>query len=190
MPPAPEPTSIDLLRRASEGDAASFGVLYARFKPALLTRIRTMLGPETRRIADSEDFLNSVFLTLMRDLDGREQLGDEQLLRWMTAVARNNIRDGARRRHEQAFESLSTVLANESSSATPVSQAAHQERLHNLARVLEGLDERSREVLEMRFFEESSFAEIGARVGCSHVHARHLFYKALVTVGRRMPGVA
>ena len=185
--PDPEPDSIELLRRARGGDPRSLGVVLARFRPALLERIRWMMGPEARRVADSGDFLQGVFAAVLRDLDGRSPEDEEGLLRWMTAVARNDIRDSVRRRREEAFDSLSTLLAERGGTATPASHVAHQERLHRLAGALERLDEKLKTVLELRVFDDARFREIGERVGCDEAHARYLFNKALIAVSRLLP---
>jgi hypothetical protein len=64
-----------------------------RHRAVLLERIRLMLGEDARRQADSIDFLQEVFVEVLAKIDSCDFRDERALLRWMTTVARNDIRD-------------------------------------------------------------------------------------------------
>jgi RNA polymerase sigma-B factor len=53
------------------------------------------------------------------------------------------------------------------------------ENLHALAPLLRELDERDRSIIEMRFGQEMTQAEIGAAVGCSQMHVSRILSRVL-----------
>jgi RNA polymerase sigma-B factor len=55
----------------------------------------------------------------------------------------------------------------------------HVERALTVDSALEGLDERAREILRLRFQEELTQAAIGERVGLSQMHVSRLIRQAL-----------
>ena len=56
------------------------------------------------------------------------------------------------------------------------------EDLHTLAPLLQQLDDRERAIIEMRFGEEMSQAEIGREVGVSQMHISRLLNRTLTTL--------
>ena len=52
------------------------------------------------------------------------------------------------------------------------------EDLHALAPLMDGLDERERGILQMRFGQELTQAEIGEQLGCSQMHVSRLLTRA------------
>ncbi|MFJ5776926.1 RNA polymerase sigma factor SigF [Streptomyces sp. NPDC093094] len=60
------------------------------------------------------------------------------------------------------------------------------ENLHTLAPLLEELDERDRDIIEMRFGREMTQAQIGAEIGCSQMHISRLLTRALARLRENM----
>jgi len=56
------------------------------------------------------------------------------------------------------------------------------EDLHTLAPLLQQLDDRERAIIEMRFGQEMSQAEIGREVGVSQMHISRLLNRTLTTL--------
>jgi RNA polymerase sigma-70 factor (ECF subfamily) len=179
--------TLALLRSAKAGDKRSLDALLARYQGRLLDRIRLMMGAQARDAAESSDFLQETLLDVARSFDGIAIQDEGQLLRWMTEVARNNIRDEVRRPRERSFDTFSSLLLAGGAPAiaepTPPSDAARREELHQMAECLERLPEDHRQVLELRHFEGLHFEEIGRRMGRSPNAVQLLHTRALVRLG-------
>ena len=178
-----------LLRRARQGDREGMAELVQRSRRELLSRIRMMMGADARRRAESGDFLQSVLLEVVQDLERYDLSSEREFLRWATRVARNNIRDEIRRPREQMLESfVSGSGFFEASSETgggldPVRHVSREEQRELLVEALLGLREADQEVIELRWFEELSFADVGRRMGRSEEAARRFHARALIRLG-------
>lgn len=187
--PAQDPfsDSLELLARAKLGDGEALQALLGRFRDRLLARIRLMMGPRAQRVAESGDFLQEVFAEVLEGFRRFELRDERSFMRWMTAIARNSIRDSVRRRRERAFESLSDSVAAEAESdrdtPSPVSQADLNDKLCRLAEALEELEEAQRELIAMRDLEGMTFQAIADHLGCSKNGARLQYNRALVALG-------
>ena len=174
--------------RARRGDAEARALLLERWRPRLLVRIRMMLGERARRHAESGDLLQSTLVKALERFDAESFADEGHVLRWMTTVARNDIRDLAGKQRERALESLSeswhASAHPDASTPSPVSAADREERLMHLMEALEQLDEGERAVIELRDLEGLTFAEIGARLGWSDDRARLTHLRALSRLGQ------
>lgn len=167
-------------------DEAALADLVARYGDRLLARIRLMLGEEARRRADSTDFLQGAFAELLLERGPDVARDETVLLRRVTAIARNNVRDAVRRPRERAFQSLSMSVARlpqGSVESTPSREVARRERAMELAEALERLSDDHRTVVELRDLEGLDFGAIGARMGRGSDAAQMLHTRALVKLG-------
>jgi len=179
----------ELLERARRGDAGALGRLAERYREALLERVRLMLGQEARGCAESLDFVQGAILEALRRQPEGGFASERDLLRWMTAAARNDIRNAVRRRRERALASLSASLSADAlvgETPSPASEACHNEELLCLLEALEGLSSEHRRVIELRDLEELSFVDVGRRLGRSEAAAQMLHTRALVRLGKAM----
>lgn len=178
----------ELLARLRRGDAQARAEFIAAIHPSLLSRIRLMLGERARRFAESSDFVNGAVLQALKQVDQPALRSPRDLLAWITAAARNDIRDHVDKRREQALESLSQswdhARAADSRGASPLSAAERKEQVERLVEKLEELDPDQQTVVELRNIEELSFAQIGARLGWSDDRARLTHMRAMVRLGQ------
>lgn len=183
--------SLELLRRVHAGDRTHLDPLLARYQERLLARIRIMMGKPARRVAESADFLQGALIEAARDIDQVRVGSEAQLLRWMTEIARNNIRDAVRRKRERVFSEFSESLAGSATPdqgrPSPASVAEQRDDQHRLAEAIERLPDDLRTAIELRHFEQLSFREIGARLGRSENAAQLLHSRALVRLGDNLP---
>jgi len=194
MPETPLPDSPSiLLERARAGDTEALGRLVERHRTVLLERIRLMLGEEARRQADSVDYLQEVFVEVLAKIQGSDFRDERALLRWMTTVARNDIRDRGHRRRERAFASFSGSLSLDAvgglDERTPASEADLNEDLLRMIEALEHLAADHRRVIELRDLEGLSFREVGRGMGRSAEAAQALHGRAMLRLGRSLGGV-
>ncbi|MFH2002150.1 MAG: sigma-70 family RNA polymerase sigma factor [Planctomycetota bacterium] len=179
-------SSIELLKRARNNSTVASRTLLVRFKEPLLDRIRLMMGKDVRRMAESEDFLHEVMVDFLDASKSVKAMSEADILSWMTAVARNNIRDVGRRMRVRAFNNLSTYLSKESirtPKPTPGSLVAQHEEAIRLAEGIEKLKEDYREVIELHHFEGMSLKVIASRMERSYEAVKKLHTRAIVQLG-------
>lgn len=184
--PSDEASSLIAKARAGDGDAR--GALLERCQPRLLERIRFMLGDEVREQAESTDLVQSVLVAALEQGETSIYSDELRLLRWMTAVARNAIRDRSRRTRAQALDALagSTLgfVPVDTSQPTPASILAQDERAALVAELVEELEPQERRVIELRELEGQTFAQIAAELGGTDDRIRLLHQRAILRLGR------
>jgi RNA polymerase sigma factor (sigma-70 family) len=93
-----------LIRRVRAGDAAAAAELVAQCEPEIRRAVRIRLtDPGLRRVLDSMDVCQSVLANFfVRAAGGQFELGrPEDLIRLLVTMARNKLRDHARRQHAE-----------------------------------------------------------------------------------------
>ena len=179
--------TLELIHLARAGNRDALGSLLERFGDRLLGRIRMMMGAQARRFLESGDVLGTVVLEALTGFEKAGISNDDQLLRWLTSIARNKIRHEFRRRHAIAFEALSAEMvgrARGGSAHGPGSNLGADEQVEVLVEALEFMDEGSRRIIELRAFERMSFRDIGEAMEKGEDAARMQYTRALVVLGR------
>ena len=72
--------SPDLLAR--EGDPRAMGALLERHRGRLLERVRLMMGPSARRLAESADFVQGAFTDALAELDRLDNRDEQRMSGW------------------------------------------------------------------------------------------------------------
>jgi RNA polymerase sigma-70 factor (ECF subfamily) len=183
----PPSESLYLLHRLRDGDASVLAVLLERFEASLLARIRLMMGDRARAVAESNDFLQATFVEVLERIDRVKPPDEKALLRWMTWIARNKIRNQMRTERERRLETLSHALSKhgvvDSSSDCPPALAATGEELTRLAEAIESLPSELQRIVELRELDGLTFAAAGEVLGISEDQGRWLHRKALLRLG-------
>lgn len=140
----------------------------ASFAP-LVRRYERRLDRYLRRIGvhvpeDRQDVLQTVFLNVYRNLNGFD--AGQTFSSWVYRIARNAAIDAFRARAARPFsvsgEEAEAVLAGiRDEGETPEAAAVSLADAARVAGAIAALPERDREILELRFFEELSYDEIG-----------------------------
>ncbi|MEZ5965280.1 MAG: sigma-70 family RNA polymerase sigma factor [Planctomycetota bacterium] len=170
----------ELLRRMREGDRASLEALLERYRPRLTERVRLMLGDDARRWAETADFVQTVMVDVMRDAKHVQVQDGRGFLRWLSHVARNNVRDLARRRRLESVSSFSRWVCESS----PWRAASDQEQLDRVLESIEELSPEHRRVLELRYFAALPFADVAVLMKRSAEATKQLHRRALLRLGR------
>lgn len=182
--------SRELLHRARGGDPRALADLVEHYRTRLIERIRMMMGTEARRRAESDDFLQGVLLETARQLPGLVLRDERALFRWMTGVARNQVRATVRTRRDRAFDTLSASWSGDAvadaDQPSPSSQADRNESRLRLVEAIEALAEDHRRVVELRDLDGLSFREIGEHMGRGEDAARMLHARAMRELVRRL----
>lgn len=188
--PAPDDDLPRLIERVRAGDAGAGSELVARVREPLLQRVRWMMGPEARKLAESDDFLNATFAAALPALERFEVRGADSFLPWLTAIARNQIRQELRRPREAALSALSSVLGHAPQRGDAPGETISVDTALTLFDAIAGLAEDERRLVELRDLEGRTFVEIAALLGCGERQAQRLHARALLRLGRLFRGAA
>ncbi len=146
--------------RAGSGDA--FERFYRRFKRVVKREIRKKLNSKVRRIADSEDFCQSVMKSFfINDLNG-EFNTESDVEKFLNIVTRGKVIDEIRKRlNTQAYNMNNDCQLEEaefgdsgvSDTTTPSQIVSAQEQRH---RLYDDTSERDRKIIELKEAGESN----------------------------------
>lgn len=125
-----------------------------------------------RNAQDAEDLAADVFVKVYEKLDTFDETR-ASLSTWIYTVTRNTLTDHFRTR--RTFEEIPETLADGSSVEESVCSA---ERLDALAKALETLDERERDIIILRFYKGMTLTEIAGQMGISYAYIKVLQSKA------------
>lgn len=170
-----------LMRAARLGDDEAYRRLLMQVATWLRGITRRGLAAAGRRVDDSEDIVQETLLAMHLKRDTWDET--QPLEPWLRAIARHKLVDHLRRRgvtDHVDIEDLSETLAAPAND--PVSPAADARRL------LAGLPERQRRIVEGVSLDGQSAQEVGARLGMSEGAVRvtlHRALKALAAAYRR-----
>lgn len=130
---------------------------------------------QVHHVLVAEDLTSVVFLKALRWL--QEDRSSESVKGWLYATARSAIADYWREQGQL------TLLPLEAAEEMPVFAQESDTQMHSLheriQRLLDGLSERERVILTLRYFQGYSAAEIGQTLGLSANHVRVLQLRAL-----------
>lgn len=147
----PEENTVDLLRAARAGDQNAWERLDRRYRNILTLTMRGNIGGSDRARFDTEDLLQSAFLSAYRDLDTFEYRGKGSFLRWLTGVMYNRLKaklraERAQRRDVAREDPLGTVAeeALTASGPGPAALVAQAERAAHLVEALADLPDEER----------------------------------------------
>ena len=121
---------------------------------------------------DAEDIAADVFVKVFEKLDTFDE-SKASLSTWIYTITRNTMTDFFRTR--RPFAEIPETLADDFSVEDSVCSA---DTLENLAKALETLDERERDIVILRFYSGKTLKEITAQMGISYAYGKVLQNKA------------
>ena len=188
--------TIELLRRAGEGDAAAVNGLLERHRDALRRVVMLRLDRGLQRRVDASDIVQDVLIEANRRLDDYLAAPNLPFHLWLRQIARDRVID-AYRRHKVAgrrsvdreqplvvpgLGSQSAMdLAGQISDRemTPAAAAVWHELEARFRAALDQLDEPDREMIVMRHFEQLSNSEAAQTLGLSEPAAGMRYLRAM-----------
>lgn len=146
-----------------------------------------MLGPRSRRAADSADFVQEAWAEFLASPAARERHDESALLRRLGAIARNNVRDAARRCSPDRIASALGVDADEFEldQTSPGSMLDRAEQFALAVSAARSLPSELFEVFALRCFEGQTFPCIASRLARNEDTVRKQYYRAVVRLSRR-----
>lgn len=124
------------------------------------------------------DLTSQVFLKAVRDLDGQRSLAS--MRRWLLTVARTTVADYWRAWYRVPTSSLEVLVsAGWEGPAVEEPLGSEGEPAEQVARLLQALPERHREILTCRFLLALSIRETATRMGLTEQNVKVLQLRAL-----------
>jgi RNA polymerase sigma factor (sigma-70 family) len=187
--PPPPPETHELVRAAAAGDERAWFVLHERYLGVLRAILRRHMRETARNRFDTDDVLQSTFLSAYEDLDRFEYRGPDSFKRWLTAILVHTFHDklkhDRRPRRDPSREEPVDELGHEGWDSPSVILARF-ERQRELLGALAELDLADQELVSLRFFERLSVSAIAAQRGVSEQTVRRHLLEALERLMRRM----
>ena len=179
---AKEKSVDELVAAISVGDRSAFDTLYRRLERPLYRFLILKLNDPHR----SSDLLHDVFLEVWRS--AATFRGQSKAQTWIFAIAWRKAMEVHRKGERVTYqESLPDQIDESPDAATALSAA---EDATAVQACLKGLSEEHRMVLELTFFEEMSYPDIGAVMGIPEgtvksrvYHAKQLMLRCLSAKG-------
>jgi RNA polymerase sigma-70 factor (ECF subfamily) len=165
------PSDEELMRQFVLGDEHAFSSLADRYAQPIFRFVFSMV----RNMDDAEELTQEVFLKVVK---AKHTFDPEEAFRpWLFRVARNQCLDALRRKGRSSGEALDVNGVESSCIIAPRQQAIAQQPIsprdeairkqeqEQVEQALRSLDEKSREVLHLRFYQGLSYKEIAATLG-------------------------
>lgn len=167
-----------LIRRLSLGSDEAAWELIETYGDHIRAVVRRRLNPHLRTRYDSDDFIQAVWLSFVRNPPNPKKFdGSDGFLKWLLRLASNKVIDEVRRlrtvKHDpksQPLEEEVEMQAVGRSRATPSQVAIARESWGDLTR---RLNDRDRRIIELRIAGET-FREIAEELGCNEKTARRV----------------
>ncbi|QDV06427.1 RNA polymerase sigma factor YlaC [Planctomycetes bacterium Poly30] len=186
---SPEVTE-QLFLRARAGERSALESLFASAGERLQLFVELRMGARLRTEFEPNDVVQETWVAALEGLERFEPRGEGSFGAWLCRIAEHRIvdlgRHGARRKRTPPGQRqpVSRWLEVARTSATgPFSAAARLESHGALTDAVGRLDERDRETLLMRHFEELTLEEIADRTGASPTAVRRRLGRVLGLLG-------
>jgi RNA polymerase sigma factor (sigma-70 family) len=159
-PASPEIDLAVLMDRIAGGDRDALRQFYQATSAKLFGVCLRILC----RRDEAEDVLQEVYLTIWRRA-GRYDAGRAGVMAWICTIARNRAIDRLRARGPLAGADPSEALEVADGAAGGEALLVQADEAAQLARCLETLDQRAREMIRTAFFEGVTYEALAQRVG-------------------------
>lgn len=166
-----------LVKRAQVGDEAAFCALYDELYDRVYRYTAFRVNAE-----DVEDLVSDVFVKALENLHRYEVRPGAKFSSWVFRIAHNRIIDFYRREKDilglEEHEELMWEIPD-TNTPDPQMHLLRREEAQTIRRVLKKLPDIQREVLELKFLEEFSNADIAHIIGKSEGNVRVIQLRAL-----------
>jgi RNA polymerase sigma-70 factor (ECF subfamily) len=168
----PEKDIDRLVMKAIVGDATAFGELYDIHVDQIYRHIFYRVG----NISDAEDLTQQVFIRAWQAI-GRYQRKSVPFLAWLMTISRNLVIDFYRAHKEKGSLDDEYEATNQEPGPEQLTETKLEHR--ELIKTITRLPEEYRQVIIMRFIDDSSYEEIAAALKKSQGAIRVTLHRAL-----------
>src|SRR5580704_9862203 len=171
----------EMVAAAKKGSNSALGRALSACRPQLLRAARRRLLPTLRPVVGASDIVQDTFINATKAFRVFRGERGSQFLNWLRRILANRIAQlGRRERPRQidgdqgtpirAYRPISTLICSDEKS--PSSIACEQENAELIRSGLMRLSEHDQRILQLRFDDGLSFAQIGQRLELTEDAAR------------------
>jgi RNA polymerase sigma-70 factor (ECF subfamily) len=179
-------SSVELVRRARDGDRQALDRLFARYVPILRRWAQGRLPRWARDLVDTDDMIQDALMGTFRNVAAFTPRHDGALAAYLRNALHNRIRDEVRKVHGRpGRESLDDRTRDEG--ASPLEEAIGGEALARYEEALGRLPEQDRELILARIEMGLGYQEVAAATDRPSADAaRMAVSRALVRLAKEM----
>jgi RNA polymerase sigma-70 factor (ECF subfamily) len=186
------------LAAARAGDPSALGRVLQGCRAYLLTFANAELNADLAAKEGASDLVQQSLLEAQQAFGRFGGTNEDELLRWLRRIVKNNLLDLARRYRDTAARKIGQEMSLERDEAqqltrrladgqrSPVEGLLALEKKIALESGLACLPEEFRRVIELRHSQGRTFAEIGTSLGKSAEAARKLWFRALTKLRQEL----
>jgi RNA polymerase sigma-70 factor (ECF subfamily) len=189
--------SLDLLRRAQDGEGGAVDQLFGRYYERVRRIVRMRIGPVLRKRVDSGDILQETFIAALESFDRFEVRDEASFISWLARIAQRQVfaavdhhsaqkRDAGR--DVPLVHSVRTGAVGIDPAAdgmSPLEELSHSEQTSLVEDCIAELPEPYRELIILRDYAGGSWELIAEETGRpSAAAARMMHAKALIELGK------
>ena len=154
-------SSVELVRRAQNGDRRALDRLFERYLPILRRWAAGRLPRWARDLVDTDDMIQETLMGTLRNVETFEPRHDGALGAYLRQALNNRIRDEIRKVHARPRkEELQDDQAGEG--ASPLEEAVGHEALRRYEEALRRLTDEERELVLARTEMGMTYAQVAA----------------------------
>ena len=171
--------SKQLIERAKKGDEISLNELYESNK----SKVYNYLLKSTRDETLTEHMLSVTFEKAFFKIDTYKDMGNK-FSTWLIAIAKNSLTDYYRRKKETIIVELtdeeeSIIFNFKDGSNTIEEELIQAEKSEKLRKLLNKLNEKEKEIINLRFYEDKSYKEISKELNITLDLVRIRLYRTI-----------
>lgn len=174
-----------LAQQAQQGNRDAFMTLYNRYLNKVYNRVRSRVPEE-----DVEDVVQDAFIAMLRSLHSFEQRS--HFGTWLYTIVNRQIADFYRRRYRVSAGGDTKTVGLEDAERMPDSSPQDRDMLDDqmvVQRAISALPDHYQEVIQMRFTDKLTFAEIAKKRGQSLEAVKSLYRRAIQAVRDQIGGI-
>lgn len=189
----PDPSVVDLLAAARQGDERRRDELFARCRPYLAVLAKAQVESWLQAKVDASDIVQQTLLEVHRDWRRFDGQTNAQWWAWLRRILQHNAADFVRRygvtAKRQARREVRLAPRNDATSApafepsargeSPSRELQRRDEQFELATALDRLPPDYREVIVLRNLERLPFDAVAQRMGRSRPAAQMLWMRAI-----------
>ena len=187
-PPPRSGSSVELLRRAQQGDRSALDAVFGRHLPTLNRWARGRLPAWARSVADTADLVQDVMLNVFRRLDGFEIRRKGALQAYLRQAIQNRVRYEFRTFHRRPpSDPLDSAVPDEKASPLDLAVDAETRRRYDdaLARLRASDQELIVGVVELGYsYQQLAVATGRSTPDAARVAARRALQRLAQEMGR------
>jgi RNA polymerase sigma factor (sigma-70 family) len=171
--------SKQLIERAKKGDEIALNELYESNKSKVYNYLLKLTRDETL----TEHMLSITFEKAFFKIDTYKDTGNK-FSTWLIAIAKNSLTDYYRRKKETIIVELteeeeSIIFNFKDSSNTIEEELIQAEKSEKLIKLLNKLNEKEKEIINLRFYEDKSYKEISKELNITLDLVRIRLYRTI-----------